>query len=115
LLEKNPNVGIVFGMMEEFEDKDNTITPRPGREHLPGCCPGTMLVKKEVFKDIGSFSTKWELAGFLDWLQRSKKKGIINQMLNANILRRRIHSSNSGAGKHELLMKEYAEVILENK
>lgn len=114
ILENDPQIGIIFGMMEEFEDIDEKMVIRPGREKINGCCPGTMLVSKDVFNTVGDFSTKWELAGFLDWLQRSKDIGIHAQTIDDIVLKRRIHNANSGAGKNSILTKEFAEVMKES-
>lgn len=114
-LKNNPN-SLIFTHLYEFKDKFNPNIKEREIEKikLAGVCPGTLLLKKNLFYKIGEFENKWILASFLDWLKKAQSLGIQKQVLSQALLARRIHSENTTLKNKDLLKKEYLEVIKNN-
>jgi glycosyltransferase involved in cell wall biosynthesis len=95
----NKELGIVSGHVEQFlsPDVENLIAEIPDRNKvLPGYVMGTFLIKKEVFKEVGHFNEELTLADTVDWFARVKDRGIGFKMVDDIVLRRRIHTTNTG-------------------
>jgi len=95
----NKQLGIVSGYVEQFlsPDVEDPIAQIPdGNEVLPGYVVGTFLIKKEVFKKAGYFNEELTLADTVDWFARVKDGGIGFKMIDDIVLRRRIHTTNTG-------------------
>ncbi len=106
---------IVFGHFEEFADPSSEIFIPETRLNVAGESPGVMALHKEVFSKIGLFETRWQLAGFLDWMLRARAAKIPIEMLEDGLLRRRIHANNSGKLHGPVFIREYAAVLLKQK
>ena len=113
-LETNPNIDMVFGMVEQFVSAELSIENqnrlRSELTKMPGFAAGAMLVRKETFLKVGWFDEKLELGEFIDWFSRAKDMGITHHMFDDIVLKRRIHTTNMGIKKHEHL-KDYTAIL----
>ena len=90
----------VFGHVEQFISPDlpQELAEKLEcpKELMPGRFPGTMLIRKETFRRIGSFSTGFRIGEFIEWYMRATELCLKDVMLSQMVLRRRIHATNSG-------------------
>ena len=98
-MEENENTGLVFGLIKEFispelkekhEGNDNNVL----LVKLP--FPGSTLIKKEVFEEVGIFDESLHAAEFIDFLDRAKSKGVSSESIDETVLYRRLHNANNG-------------------
>jgi glycosyltransferase involved in cell wall biosynthesis len=97
LLEKNPNIYFVVGLLTLFEqinEKTYEIVPGSKSVTLAGLSVTTMLLKKEVFNKIGIFDETMTHAEDIDFNMRLMEKNIphIKENLPAILYRR--HKNN---------------------
>jgi GT2 family glycosyltransferase len=57
--------------------------------------PGTLLVRAELFGQIGGFNESIDMGEDLDWLMRATDAGIRHELLADVVLHHRLHSSNA--------------------
>jgi hypothetical protein len=92
------SLDIIFGHVEQFLSPDLPEEMAKQMHYPTGIKPGrilsAMMVKRNTFRRVGWFSTKWRLSGFLDWYARAMKLGLRETMLPQIVARRRIHSAN---------------------
>lgn len=112
----HPEIDMIFGNVEQF------ISPELPDEHkvkmkleieiMPGLVPGTMLIRKQDFLNVGYFNEKLELGEFIDWFSRAKDLGLTYEVLPEILLRRRIHDANMGIYKKHF-KKDYTSILRE--
>lgn len=106
--ERASKTDIVFGSMEEF------LSPglkAPGRVlGIKKNCvaPGTMMCKRESFLRAGLFNESLKTAYFMDWYSRAKAANLGILLTDEVVLKRRIHSENSGIADRSLFSGEHA-------
>jgi glycosyltransferase involved in cell wall biosynthesis len=89
-LANDHNLSCVFGQIEQFAERDFALpAARPGR------LVGAMLARRAVFDRIGVFDPGLRIGETLDWVARLDESGLRSHMLDAVVLRRRIHASNT--------------------
>ena len=91
---------IFFGMTEEFysPETDEAFRSRYKCAEKPvkGIHPGTMLIKREDFLKVGSFTTEYTTGEFIDWFKRAEMAGLSHYVSPAVHMKRRIHYANHG-------------------
>jgi glycosyltransferase involved in cell wall biosynthesis len=100
VLSHNPEVDAVFGWAEPFIDRGSVgeappramVAPPPMPAHLPGA----MLIRRAAFMRIGGYRTDWRVAEVIEWYARAVDAGLALRMLDAVVLRRRLHEANLG-------------------
>ena len=98
LLEQNPEAGGAIGLARFFlspgaEPPSGMRAELLEGEH-PAPMPGTLLVRREVFDQVGVFDTELTIAGDVDWLARVKDAGIELLLLDRAIIEKRYHERN---------------------
>jgi glycosyltransferase involved in cell wall biosynthesis len=90
-LHSDTQLDIVFGHVSHF---GSAADGTPGL--LPGHLIGAMLARRRAFTRVGRL--REDLAGgeFVDWLARARELGLAERMLDAHVLRRRVHDRNLG-------------------
>ncbi|RLD45745.1 MAG: glycosyltransferase family 2 protein [Bacteroidetes bacterium] len=115
-LENNPDIDMVFGMVEQFISPElSDIDKNKLRDELkkmPGYVAGAMLICKETFLKVGLLNEKLELGEYIDWFSRAKDMGLKFHLSDAVVLKRRIHTSNMGIYKRQHL-KDYTAILRE--
>ena len=110
----DPSLDIVFGHAVQFwnpgvaQDADESL-PAVG-EPQRGEHPGTMLLPRTVFEEIGPFREDHPIGDFIDWYARALDSGRNIVMLEPVVMRRRLHHTNLGRSPSSN-PQEYARVL----
>lgn len=99
-------IDAVFGRMTEFDDETGAE-----RDPVPAFSAGAMLIRASAFRRVGRFDERWVAGEFIDWFARAEDVGLRTVMLDAVVLRRRIHAGNST--RHHAARRSYAAVLSE--
>jgi glycosyltransferase involved in cell wall biosynthesis len=91
----DPRVDMVFGQIEQFYSPELN-TQRSSVGVMPGYSKGTLLIRRQSFSRIGSFSEQFQLGDFIEWYLRAAELGLNSLMLPEVVMRRRIHAGNMG-------------------
>jgi GT2 family glycosyltransferase len=104
ILSARPDLGCVFGEIEQFTvDDPHRVAPRAGR------LVGAMLARRSVFDRIGGFDETLRMGEMMQWCGRLEAAGIASGMTDAIVLRRRIHATNNS---HNLVQQsDYIKVL----
>lgn len=85
---------VVYGHVQELmHDAGGEVPLGPP---TPGRLPGSMLIWRERFAEVGGFDESLHVGEFMDWLVRSRAHGLRELMLPDVCLERRIHGQNLG-------------------
>ena len=99
-LEKDPGIDGVVGQMQNFISPDlpesEKVKLHCPPEPIAGNCPGTLLIHRAAFEQVGPFSTQWRVGEYLDWFIRAKEKNLTFSTIEQVLMRRRIHMENKG-------------------
>lgn len=110
----NRQLGIVSGNVEQFlsPDVENPVAEIPdGNKVLKGYVMGTFLIKEEIFEKVGFFNEELTIAETVDWFSRVKDEGIGFKMIDDIVLRRRVHTTNSGI-RHRDNRHDYTKALM---
>lgn len=96
----NPALGISFGHLEcfispELSPEDAALRHCP-QGPLPGYIAGSAVMRADILRTVGLFDPRWRVGEFIDWLARAKAAGCVIDILPEVLLRRRIHTTNTG-------------------
>ncbi len=109
----NPDIGYCIGHQQIFLEPGTSIPAWLRSRYLEGkqtgYLPGTMLVRRALFEQIGPFNAELEAAGDVEWFFRAKDLGIPAAILPDVLLHRRIHESNH-SNQVEALHAEYLKI-----
>jgi glycosyltransferase involved in cell wall biosynthesis len=98
---KHPEVGYTIARQQFFLEPGTSLPPWLKEDFLLkdqiGFLPGTLVVCKVVFEQIGDFDAAYRIASDSDWFARAKDSGIPMAILPEILLHRRIHSQNLSA------------------
>jgi glycosyltransferase involved in cell wall biosynthesis len=78
-------------------------------EDLPGYGLGTMLIRRSIFEQIGTFDPQYQ-ASDSDWFARAKDASVPMTVLHETLLRRRIHDANI-SHRHGLLRSDLLSIL----
>ena len=97
---RDSGLDIVGAYMESFftpglqKDLKNTIYCPS--EPLPSFSPSAIVVKRQAYHRVGWYETHWEVGQDLNWFIRAREQGLKEGMVPRMLVRRRLHSCNSG-------------------
>lgn len=101
VLRADDSVDYVYGEVEQFISPD--LPEEWGRRHAaavltasPARLAGAMLARRRAFTRIGRFSETLRIGETLDWIARADDLGIRSRCLPQLVLRRRLHTTNTG-------------------
>jgi glycosyltransferase involved in cell wall biosynthesis len=123
-LEADPDVGAVFGLMQQFISPDVPPESRPAMQPEADIAPGEirtcMLIRRSEFDRIGMFDPAYRGGvSFVEWLGRAKRMGLATRMLDQVIVHRRLHSKNYGrtntGERDEETMNALRSIILQRR
>lgn len=114
-LESHPDFAGVFGWVEQFispelssVEAERLICPSaPQRAQLPGC----LLLRRNVFDQVGPFCCNYRAGEFIDWCLRAQEQGHQFGEVDSVVLRRRLHLTNLGR-VHRDARQDYARIAL---
>lgn len=111
--EEDPELDVVFGIVEQFLDPQSgpaNVQVRDDLARMPGYLSAVMLVKRDSFFAVGLFNTNYRVGDFVDWYLRAKEVGLKEIVLPEVLLRRRIHDANTGVVQRDA-RGDYLKVI----
>ncbi len=95
---ENPEIGYVISRMRVFLEPGARWPYQLDEEYFAsdpaGYLPSTLVVKKHVLGEIGTFDTGYRHANDSDWFFRAKDAGVPMAVLQDVLVYRRLHSSN---------------------
>lgn len=113
VLEADPALGIAFGKMEQFmspelptDSRHFQFDPAPVQARM---C-GTVLMRRDVFLQVGDLAPELTSGEFIDWLARAQHLGIPTGAVDALVLRRRLHHWNHGVVRRDAT-QDYLRVV----
>ena len=114
VLRSDAQPDMVFGHVEQFYSPELEASLKSKIKMIetvmPGYVPGTMLIKKETFLNIGFFNPDLKLGEFIDWYLRAQHSCLKDSMLPDIVLKRRIHDANTGIRERDS-RKDYLRVL----
>jgi glycosyltransferase involved in cell wall biosynthesis len=97
VLARDPSIDAVFGRAEQFHSEELSAAERARHPFPPGAHPfigrPTMLIRRAALERIGPFDPD-QRHEFIDWYLRAARAGLRTAMVDAVVLRRRIHTTN---------------------
>lgn len=97
-LQAHPEVDAIFAHVQEFRDGSAAALGTP----LPGPMPGTMLIRRSAFEQVGWFDEDPQTLEGIDWYLRAMEGSLQAQMLPDVFYRRRIHGKNRSIVNRDL-------------
>ncbi len=100
VLKSSEQVDVVFGHVEQFLSPE--IFEELERKYkcpekpMPGRLASTILISKEKLLKVGHYTSIRNLGADLDWYLRAKESKLKIKMLDTTLLKRRIHTTNTG-------------------
>lgn len=106
-LVSHADVGYTLTQQKYFLDPSATL-PAWFRKELfdsvhTGWVLGTLVVRRNVFEQVGNFATGYSAANDSDWFFRAKAAGIPMAVMPELLLLKRIHDANDSARAKEIL------------
>ncbi len=114
LFADQPDLDMAFGHVEQFYSPElaDSLKDRyslsPGS--MPGYVPGTMLIRKSAFLQVGLFDTGFRIGEFIDWYSRALDMGLKGIVSPHLLLKRRIHDANTGIRERDY-RQDYLRVL----
>lgn len=90
-----PELDILFGHMEEFDERPPDGTQPRFRPPEPARFAGATLVRRAAFHRVGYFRPGLKIAEWLDWCLRAREAGLREHMMPDVLVRRRVHGGNT--------------------
>ncbi|MGH8559257.1 MAG: glycosyltransferase family 2 protein, partial [Methylococcales bacterium] len=110
VFQKNPNIHMVFGHIQEFYSNDLVETTTTPANKIPGYDCGCLLIRRQHFLEVGLFSRGWKIGEFVDWFSKALDKNFQYLPLPQILYRRRIHSDNLGRRATQW-QKDYTSIL----
>lgn len=93
-----PDTAVVFGRMTEFVSPEldpNSLAVRAPQTDVFGPIAGTMMARRSVFDEVGTFDTALSQGYWVDWYARFAERAYPTAIVPTVVLRRRLHETNS--------------------
>ena len=105
----------VVGMTRNFASPDlapaETVRIRIHERAFRAEVLAAMLVRAEVFRQVGTLDESFRTGGVIDWVSRARRDGVRVAYLDRVVLHRRIHGSNLGRTSPEERNAELLRVV----
>ena len=98
---------VVFSHQKSFAENKMAEKLTFERGSIPAYMPGSMLIRMNAFKKMGSFNTKIQKGYFLPWFDLLRIKGLKKLMLPDLHYHRRIHGGNLSICSNAKDYKDY--------
>lgn len=100
-LVSNPTKYIVSGLTQEFVSEGETVPtwvrPRTLKTLHRGASPGTWLIRRSLFTEVGTFKPELKSTSDMEWFYRLKQLHYEISFLEEVVLHKRIHAHNQSA------------------
>jgi glycosyltransferase involved in cell wall biosynthesis len=115
LLNGRPEIAGVVGRVRFFLDEGSDGPPgmRPevlSGEH-PGPMPGALLVRREVFEQVGLFDPEYHIWPDVDWFARVKDAGLRFETMQQLLIEKRFHDDNLSHSQPARYRRELVRVL----
>ena len=110
-LEADPAVSAVQAKVQDFLSPDCPAGPQIRPEPYYGLFTGAVLIRRDVFDEIGPFPASLQAGEMIDWSGRMERKGLIIKKIDLISTDRRIHGSNFGRTHRDVEFKDYAALL----
>lgn len=113
--EEDSEISIVMAQLQDFlspelsEEEGRKVVIRS--EPYFGLFSGAILMKKEVFDEIGLFDETIQAGDIIEWKGKIDKHNLLTKRLAFISSNRRIHNSNFGRTNKEKEFKDYAAIL----
>jgi glycosyltransferase involved in cell wall biosynthesis len=98
-MRQHPLVGYTVTMVRHFLDAGAQVPPGFRAELLDRPVPGfimeALVVRKNVFEQVGLFDRSFSVSEDTDWFARARDAGVPMAMLPDVLVRKRVHGTNS--------------------
>lgn len=113
-LAAEPDLGYTLGhqlcFLEPGTEPPDWFRLQQLQESVPGYLPGALVVRREVFENLGGFDPRYPISSDADWFCRAKDAGIKMRLLPQVTLHRRIHRANQSQ-QGEVIHRELFEIL----
>jgi glycosyltransferase involved in cell wall biosynthesis len=114
-LTADPGAGICSCQFEMFVEPGDELPEWADERFLEGShrTPqvGTLLVRSEVFEEVGPFDTSFFAANDTDWFLRTRDLGVRVAFVDEPLQRYRLHGGNASASR-ELIQQEHMRAFM---
>lgn len=97
-LRSRPDSTYVTGWLEFFADPEEPPPPGFLASRLgaprPGPTPGTVLIRRDAFAEVGPFDDRYAIGCDLEWIQRLRESGLPAAECRDVVLHKRLHGRN---------------------
>jgi len=90
-----PELDILFGHMEEFDERESVDGQPRYRPPEPARFAGATMLRRDAFHRVGYFRPGLKIAEWLDWCLRAREAGLRERMMPDVLVRRRVHGGNT--------------------
>lgn len=95
LLTETPTLGYVLSHMHVVQEAGIVWPVQAHYQNEPPCfLPSALLVRQAVFEQVGPFDERYRYSDDADWFLRAKDAGILQAVVPAPLVYKRIHDSN---------------------
>lgn len=91
-----PELGAVFGHAIQFRERDDENRAVGLGPPIPAWHPSAMLIKRDEFHRVGTYSSDWRTGEIIDWYARALDCKLAMAMLPEIVFERRLHAGNLG-------------------
>jgi glycosyltransferase involved in cell wall biosynthesis len=118
LLRQRPELAGAIGMVSFFltpgQPPPSGMRPQLLEGEHVAQIPGALLVRREVFEQIGNFDTSYEIAIDVDWFARVKDAGLEFGVVPQVVLEKRFHSANLSHARPDRYHQEMVRAMRES-
>jgi glycosyltransferase involved in cell wall biosynthesis len=112
------NVNISFSHIEQFISPELLVGKLTDvsikNKIMPGYCASTMLIKKDIFYQVGEFNPGYRLGEFIAWFVLLKNKALQFHLLDDILAKRRVHRNNTST-RNKSARQDYLKIFHEMK
>ena len=94
----------------EFESHLANLRPALFRE-MPGYAVSTLMTRRGLFEEIGGFDAGLNHANKTEWFLRARDRGVVGELIDEVLVRRRLHSENHSQVHAERSVDEYLQLV----
>src|SRR4029077_13817364 len=110
-----PKLAGVIGMVRFFREPREPLPDGFRRELLEGehlgQMPGALLVRRQVWDQVGEFMERYRIAVDVDWFARLKDAGHKLGIVPELVMEKRVHGSNLSSSVLDLMTREMSSLF----
>jgi glycosyltransferase involved in cell wall biosynthesis len=111
-----PELALSFTYIQNFIDADGVLLATPDLEArllgpVPGLGMSTLLARRAVFDQIGSFDPTIQHGSGLEWVLRAREHGLAEELWPEVLVYRRLHPENRSRRRAQASRDEHLRVL----